>query len=157
MTEAQRDPLEPPRHRLKKSAGGPLPTTTCVALTTTQGDRPGAERLDDPSRDLNWKNNKGYTFPSTSDSQQMGVASRTWFINDNFAQFAEASISPIDMHVKRCDSVSIMQQKLAAKEKAAKRNTCAIWHSAHVRNEPVCRPPLLPYRDDLMTMTRHPG
>ncbi len=74
----------------------------------------------------NWKNNKGYTIPLDKRLAADGSGIKDLVINDNFAQFAEA-LSLADRHAREeVRQRSIMQQKLAAKEKAAKEE--------HLRN-----------------------
>jgi len=74
----------------------------------------------------NWKNNKGYTIPLDKRLAADGSGIRDVVINDNFAQFAEA-LSLADRHAREeVRQRSIMQQKLAEREKAKKEE--------HLRN-----------------------
>ncbi|CBQ72994.1 probable transcriptional coregulator Snw1 [Sporisorium reilianum SRZ2] len=127
MTEAARDPLEPPRHRFRKTASGP-PSPPPPVLRSPPRKVTAQEQKDwmIPPAISNWKNNKGYTIPLDKRLAADGSGIKDVVINDNFAQFAEA-LNLADRHAR--DEVrqrSIMQQKLATKEKAAKEE--------HLRN-----------------------
>lgn len=127
MTEAQRDPLEPPRHRFKKTAAGP-PSPPPPVLRSPPRKVTAQEQKDwmIPPAISNWKNNKGYTIPLDKRLAADGRGIKDVVINDNFAQFAEA-LNQADRHAREeVRQRSIMQQKLAAKEKAAKEE--------HLRN-----------------------
>lgn len=127
MTEAARDPLEPPRHRFKKTAPGP-PSPPPPVLRSPPRKVTAQEQKDwmIPPAISNWKNNKGYTIPLDKRLAADGSGIKDVVINDNFAQFAEA-LSLADRHAREeVRQRSIMQQKLAAKEKAAKEE--------HLRN-----------------------
>ncbi|SNX84332.1 probable transcriptional coregulator Snw1 [Melanopsichium pennsylvanicum] len=127
MTEAQRDPLEPPRHRFKKMPGGP-PSPPPPVLRSPPRKVTAQENKDwmIPPAISNWKNNKGYTIPLDKRLAADGSGIKDVVINDNFAQFSEA-LSLADRHAREeVRQRSIMQQKLAAKEKLAKEE--------HLRN-----------------------
>lgn len=127
MTEAARDPLEPPRHRFKKIAPGP-PSPPPPVLRSPPRKVTAQEQKDwmIPPAISNWKNNKGYTIPLDKRLAADGSGIKDVVINDNFAQFAEA-LNLADRHAREeVRQRSIMQQKLAAKEKAAKEE--------HLRN-----------------------
>ncbi|GAC94161.1 pre-mRNA-processing protein [Pseudozyma hubeiensis SY62] len=121
MTEAQRDPLEPPRHRFKKTA--PAPPSPPPPVLRSPPRKVTAQEQKDwmiPPAISNWKNNKGYTIPLDKRLAADGRGIKDVAINDNFAQFAEA-LNLADRHAREeVRQRSIMQQKLAAKEKAAK-------------------------------------
>lgn len=127
MTEAARDPLEPPRHRFRKTASGPPPPPPLVLRSPPR--KVTAQEQKDwmiPPAISNWKNNKGYTIPLDKRLAADGSGIKDVVINDNFAQFAEA-LNLADRHAREeVRQRSIMQQKLAAKEKAAKEE--------HLRN-----------------------
>ncbi|TKY85732.1 hypothetical protein EX895_005272 [Sporisorium graminicola] len=127
MTEAARDPLEPPRHRVRKTAIGP-PSPPPPVLRSPPRKVTAQEQKDwmIPPAISNWKNNKGYTIPLDKRLAADGSGIKDVVINDNFAQFAEA-LNLADRHAREeVRQRSIMQQKLAAKEKAAKEE--------HLRN-----------------------
>ncbi|GAK64471.1 pre-mRNA-processing protein 45 [Moesziomyces antarcticus] len=127
MTEAARDPLEPPRHRIKKVAQGP-PSPPPPVLRSPPRKVTAQEQKDwmIPPAISNWKNNRGYTIPLDKRLAADGRGINDVVINDNFAQFAEA-LNLADRHAREeVRQRSIMQQKLAAKEKAAKEE--------HLRN-----------------------
>ncbi|KAJ1033018.1 hypothetical protein NDA16_000297 [Ustilago loliicola] len=127
MTEAARDPLEPPRHRFKKVAPGP-PSPPPPVLRSPPRKVTAQEQKDwmIPPAISNWKNNKGYTIPLDKRLAADGSGIKDVVINDNFAHFAEA-LNLADRHAREeVRQRSIMQQKLAAKEKAAKEE--------HLRN-----------------------
>lgn len=127
MTEAARDPLEPPRHRFKKIAPGP-PSPPPPVLRSPPRKVTAQEQKDwmIPPAISNWKNNKGYTIPLDKRLAADGSGIKDVVINDNFAQFAEA-LNLADRHAREeVRQRNIMQQKLAAKEKAAKEE--------HLRN-----------------------
>ena len=127
MTEAVRDPLEPPRHRIRKAAQGP-PSPPPPVLRSPPRKVTAQEQKDwmIPPAISNWKNNKGYTIPLDKRLAADASGINDVVINDNFAQFAEA-LNLADKHAREeVRQRSIMQQKLAAKEKAAKEE--------HLRN-----------------------
>ncbi|SAM81948.1 probable transcriptional coregulator Snw1 [Ustilago bromivora] len=127
MTEAARDPLEPPRHRFKKVAPGP-PSPPPPVLRSPPRKVTAQEQKDwmIPPAISNWKNNKGYTIPLDKRLAADGSGIKDVVINDNFSQLAEA-LNLADRHAREeVRQRSIMQQKLAAKEKAAKEE--------HLRN-----------------------
>ncbi|PWY99755.1 hypothetical protein BCV70DRAFT_200666 [Testicularia cyperi] len=127
MTEAARDPLEPPRHRFKKLPPGP-PSPPPPVLRSPPRKVTAQEQKDwlIPPSISNWKNNKGYTIPLDKRLAADGRRINDVVINDNFAQLSEA-LSLADRHAREeVRQRAIMQQKLAAKEKAAKEE--------HLRN-----------------------
>ncbi|KAJ6618828.1 pre-mRNA-processing protein 45 [Mycena sp. CBHHK59/15] len=68
----------------------------------------------------NWKNNKGFTIPLDKRLAADGRGLQDVHINDNFAKFSEA-LFVADRHAREeVRQRSLMQQKLAQKEKASK-------------------------------------
>ncbi|CAD6896181.1 unnamed protein product [Tilletia caries] len=115
MTEVVEDPLEPPKWKFKKV---PKVLRSPPRKITAQEQR---EWMIPPCIS-NWKNNKGYTIPLDKRLAADGRGLQDVHINDNFAQFSE-SLHLADRHAREeVRQRALMQQKLAAKEKAAKED-----------------------------------
>ncbi|PWN48498.1 hypothetical protein IE53DRAFT_389303 [Violaceomyces palustris] len=127
MTEVVEDPLEPPRHKFKKTSNGP-PSPPPPVLRSPPRKVTAQEQKEwmIPPCISNWKNNKGYTIPLDKRLAADGRGLQDVHINDGFAQFSEA-LNLADRHAREeVRQRSLMQQKLAAKEKAAREE--------HLRN-----------------------
>ena len=121
MTQAAVDPLEPPKHRFKKAPIAP-PSPPPPVLRSPPRKVTAEEQKEwmIPPCISNWKNNKGYTIPLDKRLAADGRGMKDVHINDGFAQFSEA-LALADRHAREeVRQRSIMQQKLAAKEKAAR-------------------------------------
>ena len=135
MTEVAEDPLEPPRHRFRKIPGGP-PSPPAPVLRSPPRKVTAQEQKEwmIPPCISNWKNNKGYTIPLDKRLAADGRGLQDVYINDNFAQFSEA-LHLADRHAR--DEVrerNIMQQKIAAKEKAEREDSLRNL-AQHARNQ----------------------
>ncbi|KAJ7074109.1 pre-mRNA-processing protein 45 [Mycena amicta] len=99
MSTVVEDPMEPPRFKHKKIPRGP-----------PSPPPPEQKEWMIPPCISNWKNNKGFHNPS----------GQAVSINDNFAKFSEA-LFVADRHAREeVRQRSLMQQKLAQKDKASK-------------------------------------
>jgi SNW domain-containing protein 1 len=117
----QQDPMEPPKFKHKKIPRGPPspppPVLHSPPRKLTAADQ---EMWKIPPALSNWKNSNGYTVPLDKRLAADGRGLQDVTINDKFSQFAEA-LYTADRHAR--DEVkqrSMMQQKLAEKEKATR-------------------------------------
>jgi SNW domain-containing protein 1 len=123
MTEQAEDPLAPPRWKMKKVPAGP-PSPPAPVLRSPPRKVTAQEQKDwmIPPCISNWKNNKGFTIALDKRLAADGRGLQDVHINDGFAQFSEA-LNLADRHAREeVRQRSMMQQKLAAKEKAAKED-----------------------------------
>ncbi|TFK42445.1 SKIP/SNW domain-containing protein [Crucibulum laeve] len=121
MSEVVEDPLEPPRFKHKKIPRGP-PSPPPPVLRSPPRKATAAEQKEwmIPPCISNWKNNKGFTIPLDKRLAADGRGLQDIHINDNFAKFSEA-LFVADRHAREeVRQRSLMQQKLAQKEKASK-------------------------------------
>ncbi|KAG8798908.1 mRNA splicing protein [Serendipita sp. 398] len=121
ITEVAEDPLEPPKFKHKKIPKGP-PSPPAPVLRSPPRKATAQEQKDwmIPPCISNWKNNKGYTIPLDKRLAADGRGLQDIHINDNFAKFSEA-LYIADRHAREeVRQRTLMQQKLAEKEKASK-------------------------------------
>ncbi|GAA5955881.1 hypothetical protein JCM3765_000027 [Sporobolomyces pararoseus] len=121
MTEIVEDPLEPPKFKGKKIPRGP-PSPPPPVLRSPPRKVSAQEQKDwmIPPCVSNWKNNKGYTIPLDKRLAADGRGLQDVHINDRFAQFSEA-LYVADRHAREeVRQRSLMQQKIAEKEKQVK-------------------------------------
>ncbi|KIJ26433.1 hypothetical protein M422DRAFT_272481 [Sphaerobolus stellatus SS14] len=121
MSEVVEDPLEPPRFKHKKIPRGP-PSPPPPILRSPPRKATAQEQKEwmIPPCISNWKNNKGFTIPLDKRLAADGRGLQDLHINDNFAKFSEA-LYVADRHAREeVRQRSLMQQKLAEKEKASK-------------------------------------
>ncbi|GAA5991236.1 hypothetical protein JCM11641_004029 [Rhodosporidiobolus odoratus] len=121
MMEVVEDPLEPPKFKGKKIPRGP-PSPPPPVLRSPPRKVTAQEQKDwmIPPCVSNWKNNKGYTIPLDKRLAADGRGLQDVHINDRFAQFSEA-LYVADRHAREeVRQRSLMQQKIAQKEKEAK-------------------------------------
>lgn len=119
MTRQAEDPLEPPRWKFKKVPKGP-PSPPPPVLRSPPRKVTSQEQKEwvIPPSISNWKNNKGYTIPLDKRLAADGRGLQDVHINDGFAQFSEALVLAERHAREEVRQRSLMQQKLAAKEKA---------------------------------------
>ncbi|TPX46847.1 hypothetical protein SeMB42_g02691 [Synchytrium endobioticum] len=121
MVEAQVDPLEPPRFKVKKmprTGGSPPPPVMHSPPRKVSAEEQKAWYI--PPTISNWKNAKGYTIPLDKRLAADGRGLQEIAINDGFAKLSEA-LFIADRHAR--EEVRIraeMQQRLAEKEKREK-------------------------------------
>ncbi|KAJ8093159.1 mRNA splicing protein [Marasmius tenuissimus] len=121
MSEVVEDPLEPPRFKHKKIPRGP-PSPPPPVLRSPPRKATAAEQKEwmIPPCISNWKNNKGFTIPLDKRLAADGRGLQDVSINDNFAKFSEA-LFVADRHAREeVRQRSLMQQKIAQKEKESK-------------------------------------
>nr|POE86583.1 pre-mrna-processing protein 45 [Quercus suber] len=121
IVQRQQDPMEPPKHKIKKVPRGPPspppPVMHSPPRKLTVEDQE-AWRIPPPVS--NWKNPKGYTVPLDKRLAADGRGLHDVTINDKFAQFSEA-MNLADRHAREeVQQRQRMQQRLAEKEKEAK-------------------------------------
>ncbi|EDR14894.1 uncharacterized protein LACBIDRAFT_229229, partial [Laccaria bicolor S238N-H82] len=124
MTDVVEDPLEPPRFKHKKIPRGP-PSPPPPVLRSPPRKATAAEQKEwmIPPCISNWKNNKGFTIPLDKRLAADGRGLQDIHINDNFAKFSEA-LFVADRHAREeVRQRSLMQQKLAQKEKESKEES----------------------------------
>lgn len=121
MTETVEDPLEPPRWKFKKvPKGPPSPPPPVLRSPPRKLTAQEAKEWVVPPSISNWKNNKGYTIPLDKRLAADGRGLQDVHVNDGFASFSEA-LGLAERHAREeVRQRSLMQQKLAAKEKASR-------------------------------------
>lgn len=121
ITEVAEDPLEPPRFKHKKIPRGP-PSPPAPVLRSPPRKATAQEQKEwmIPPCISNWKNNKGYTIPLDKRLAADGRGLQDIHINDNFAKFSEALYVADRVAREEVRQRTLMQQKLAEKEKASK-------------------------------------
>ncbi|KAG5457643.1 MAG: SKIP/SNW domain-containing protein, partial [Olpidium bornovanus] len=121
MVDAPVDPLDPPKFKHKRVPRGP-PSPPAPVLHSPPRKVSAKEQAEwvIPPCISNWKNAKGYTIPLDKRLAADGRGLQDVQINDNFAKFTEA-LYAADRHAREeVRQRNLMQQKLAAKEKAIK-------------------------------------
>ncbi|KAK4501988.1 hypothetical protein PRZ48_007799 [Zasmidium cellare] len=121
IVQRQQDPMEPPKHKIKKvPRGPPSPPPPVMRSPPRKLTAEDQEAWRIPPPVSNWKNPKGYTVPLDKRLAADGRGLQDVTISDNFAQFAEA-LSTADRHAREeVQQRQRMQQRLAEKEKEAK-------------------------------------
>jgi SNW domain-containing protein 1 len=119
--QRQQDPMEPPKHKIKKvPRGPPSPPPPVMHSPPRKLTAEDQEAWRIPPPISNWKNPKGYTVPLDKRLAADGRGLQDVTINDRFAQFAEA-LQTADGHAREeVQQRQRMQQRLAEKEKEAK-------------------------------------
>ncbi|KAK3714013.1 mRNA splicing protein [Vermiconidia calcicola] len=121
IVQRQQDPMEPPKHKVKKiPRGPPSPPPPVMHSPPRKLTAEDQEAWKIPPPVSNWKNPKGYTVPLDKRLAADGRGLQDVTINDKFAQFAEA-LHTADRHAREeVTQRQRMQQRLAEKEKEAK-------------------------------------
>ncbi|KAF2172717.1 hypothetical protein M409DRAFT_16679 [Zasmidium cellare ATCC 36951] len=121
IVQRQQDPMEPPKHKIKKvPRGPPSPPPPVMRSPPRKLTAEDQEAWKIPPPVSNWKNPKGYTVPLDKRLAADGRGLQDVTINDKFAQFAEA-LHTADRHAREeVQQRQRMQQRLAEKEKEAK-------------------------------------
>ncbi|KAI9766271.1 MAG: mRNA splicing protein [Geoglossum simile] len=121
IVERQQDPMEPPKFKHRKiPRGPPSPPPPVMHSPPRKLTAEDQEAWKIPPPISNWKNPKGYTVPLDKRLAADGRGLQDVTINDKFAQFAEALFTA-DRHAREeVKQRTLMQQKLAEKEKAQK-------------------------------------
>ena len=124
IVQRQQDPMEPPTHKIKKvPRGPPSPPPPVMHSPPRKLTAEDQEAWRIPPPISNWKNPKGYTVPLDKRLAADGRGLQDVTINDKFAQFAEA-LQTADGHAREeVQQRQRMQQRLAEKEKEAKRRS----------------------------------
>ena len=123
IVQRQQDPMEPPKHKVKKiPRGPPSPPPPVMHSPPRKLTAEDQEAWKIPPPVSNWKNPKGYTVPLDKRLAADGRGLQDVTINDKFAQFAEA-LHTADRHARdEVQQRQRMQQRLAEKEKEAKED-----------------------------------
>lgn len=121
IVQRQQDPMEPPKHKIKKvPRGPPSPPPPVMHSPPRKLTAEDQEAWKIPPPVSNWKNPKGYTVPLDKRLAADGRGLQDVTINDKFAQLSEA-LSSADRHAREeVQQRAKMQQRLAEKEKEAK-------------------------------------
>ncbi|KAH7318417.1 SKIP/SNW domain-containing protein [Stachybotrys elegans] len=121
IVERQRDPVEPPKFKHKKiPRGPPSPPPPVMHSPPRKLTAEDQEMWRIPPPVSNWKNPKGFTVPLDKRLAADGRGLQDISINDKHAQFAEA-IKMAERHAREeVQQRSVMQQRLAEKEKDQK-------------------------------------
>lgn len=119
----QQDPMEPPKHKIRKIPRGPPsppPPVLHSPPRKVSADEQAMWKI--PAAVSNWHNPKGYTVPLANRLATSGRGLDDTTINDKFAQFSEALLTA-DRHAREeVRQRAQMQQRLAEKEKLAKED-----------------------------------
>ncbi|TKA24648.1 Pre-mRNA-processing protein 45 [Salinomyces thailandicus] len=123
IVQRQQDPMEPPKHKMKKvPRGPPSPPPPVMHSPPRKLTAEDQEAWRIPPPVSNWKNPKGYTVPLDKRLAADGRGLQDVTINDKFAQFAEA-LHTADRHAREeVQQRQRMQQRLAEKEKEQKED-----------------------------------
>ncbi|KAI9777453.1 MAG: mRNA splicing protein [Geoglossum umbratile] len=123
IVEKQQDPMEPPKFKHRKiPRGPPSPPPPVMHSPPRKLTAEDQEAWKIPPPISNWKNPKGYTVPLDKRLAADGRGLQDVTINDKFAQFTEALFTA-ERHAKEeVKQRTLMQQKLAEKEKAQKED-----------------------------------
>ncbi|KAK5120869.1 mRNA splicing protein [Meristemomyces frigidus] len=123
IVQRQQDPMEPPKHKMKKvPRGPPSPPPPVMHSPPRKLTAEDQEAWKIPPPVSNWKNPKGYTVPLDKRLAADGRGLQDVTINDKFAQFAEA-LHTADRHAREeVQQRQRMQQRLAEKEKEQKED-----------------------------------
>jgi len=121
IVQRHQDPMEPPKHKIKKiPRGPPSPPPPVMHSPPRKLTAEDQEAWRIPPPVSNWKNPKGYTVPLDKRLAADGRGLQDTTINDKFAQFAEA-LHTADRHAREeVQQRQRMQQRLAEKEKDQK-------------------------------------
>ena len=121
IVERQKDPMEPPKHKIKKiPRGPPSPPPPVMHSPPRKLTAEDQEAWRIPPPVSNWKNPKGYTVPLDKRLAADGRGLQDVTINDKFAQLAEA-LETANRHAgDEIKQRARMQQRLAEKEKESK-------------------------------------
>lgn len=127
IVERQKDPMEPPKFKHKKvPRGPPSPPPPVMHSPPRKLTAEDQEVWKIPPPVSNWKNPKGFTVPLDKRLAADGRGLQEVTINDKFAQFSEA-LFMADRHAREeVRQRSIMQQRLAEKEKALKEENLRV-------------------------------
>lgn len=123
IVQRQIDPMEPPKHKIKKvPRGPPSPPPPVMHSPPRKLTAEDQEAWRIPPPVSNWKNPKGYTVPLDKRLAADGRGLQDVTINDKFAQFAEA-LHTADRHAREeVQQRQRMQQRLAEREKEEKED-----------------------------------
>ncbi|KAH7135691.1 SKIP/SNW domain-containing protein [Dendryphion nanum] len=121
IQQRQLDPMEPPKFKHKRiPRGPPSPPPPVLHSPPRKLTAEDQEMWKIPPPISNWKNPKGYTVPLDKRLAADGRSAQDITINDKFAQFSEALFAA-DRHAREeVKQRSVMQQRLAEKEKLQK-------------------------------------
>ena len=123
IVQRQADPMEPPKHRIKKvPRGPPSPPPPVMHSPPRKLTAEDQEAWRIPPPVSNWKNPKGYTVPLDKRLAADGRGLQDVTINDKFAQFAEA-LHTADMLVRRCSNDNVCSSDWQRRRRRRRRST----------------------------------
>jgi len=120
IVQRQADPMEPPKHRIKKvPRGPPSPPPPVMHSPPRKLTKEDQEAWKIPPPVSNWKNAKGFTVPLDKRLAADGRGLQDVTINDNFASFGEA-LQKAEVNARReVELRHQTQQRVAEKAKEA--------------------------------------
>ena len=150
IVQRQQDPMEPPKHKIKKiPRGPPSPPPPVMHSPPRKLTAEDQEAWKIPPPVSNWKNAKGYTVPLDKRLAADGRGLQDVTINDNFASFAEALGTAERLAREGVSQRQRMQQRLAEKEKEEKEeNLRVLAQKAREQKEADRQPARRDSRDD---------
>lgn len=123
IVDRQQDPMEPPKHKLKKiPRGPPSPPPPVMHSPPRKLTAEDQEAWRIPPPISNWKNPKGFTVPLDKRLAADGRGLQDVTLNDKFAQFTESLEAADRAAREEVKMRTIAQQRLAEKEKLAKED-----------------------------------
>eukprot|EP01062_Namystynia_karyoxenos_P071730 TRINITY_DN673_c1_g2_i1.p1 TRINITY_DN673_c1_g2~~TRINITY_DN673_c1_g2_i1.p1 ORF type:complete len:547 (+),score=189.98 TRINITY_DN673_c1_g2_i1:101-1642(+) len=124
MVELPKDPLEPPKFRVKRVPGGP--PSPPVPVLHSPPRKVTAKDMQDwkvPPCISNWKNPKGYTIPLDKRLAADGRGLQEVTVNDNFAKLSEAlymaerkAREEVDRRKENAKKIALKQKELRESE-----------------------------------------
>ena len=121
IVQRQQDPMEPPKHKIKKiPRGPPSPPPPVMHSPPRKLTAEDQEAWKIPPTVSNWKNPKGYTVPLDKRLAADGRGLQDVTINDKFAQFSESLNAADRVAREEVQQRNRMQQRLAEREKLEK-------------------------------------
>lgn len=149
IVQRQQDPMEPPKHKIKKvPRGPPSPPPPVMHSPPRKLTAEDQEAWKIPPPVSNWKNPKGYTVPLDKRLAADGRGLQDVTINDNFASFAEALGTAERLAREGVSQRQRMQQRLAEKEKEEKEENLRMLAQKAREQKEADRQPRRESRDD---------
>lgn len=123
IVEAQKDPMEPPKHKHKRIPGrAPSPPPPVMHSPPRKLDAETQQAWRIPPSVSNWKNPKGYTIALDKRLASDGRGLQDAAISDRFSQMNDA-LATADRHLREeVKQRALMQQKIADNEKMQKED-----------------------------------
>ena len=149
IVQRQQDPMEPPKHKIKKiPRGPPSPPPPVMHSPPRKLTAEDQEAWKIPPPVSNWKNPKGYTVPLDKRLAADGRGLQDVAINDKFAQLAESLETANRLATEEVKQRQRMQQRLAEKEKEQKEENLRMLAQKAREGREADRQPRLESRDE---------